>query len=71
MSQMTIPFPRERVPEFMVRTLWNAAPGPSNDQRMEQVTSAMQMTAKANPTIRGEALFFLTLDWLKASKVRA
>jgi hypothetical protein len=69
-TQMELPFTREDREWVMIHALHDAAQG-TQAERLVQVRDALRMTAKANPTIKGEALFFLTLSWLKTSRVRA
>jgi hypothetical protein len=68
--QLEIPFTEDDRTVVMIHSLWAVAKGTPAERRI-QVTNAIVTTAQANPTIKGERLFFLTLEWLKTSGVRA
>jgi hypothetical protein len=68
--QLEIPFTDEDRTAVMIHSLWAATQG-TTAERQAQVTDAIVLTTKANPTIKGERLFLLTLEWLKTSRVVA
>ena len=70
MRQMELPFTREDQEYVMIYALWDATKG-NRAERKRQVADAIRMTAHANPKIKGERLFLLTLEWLKTSRVVA
>ena len=68
MRQMQLPFTQEDALAIMVHSLWACTKGTPAERR-RQVADAVRMTAHANPKIKGERLFLLTLEWLKTSTV--
>jgi hypothetical protein len=60
----------EDLGRVMIETLWAATSG-TVAERDKQMTDAIQRTAAANPTIKGEKLFFLILQWMRTRKVIA
>jgi hypothetical protein len=70
-KQMQIPFTPALRACVMIETLWAAVPGPTDDERFQQIEQALLLTSKANPRVKGEGLFLLTVDWLKTSRVVA
>jgi hypothetical protein len=69
-SRMEPPFTQEDREYAMIHSLWSAANG-TPAERKQQIADAIRMTVHAHPKVKGERLFLLTLEWMKASRVVA
>jgi hypothetical protein len=65
-----LPFTDDDRAHIMIYALWDATKG-THAERKQQMTDAILTTTRANPKIKGERLFFLTLEWLRSSRVVA